>query len=612
METARRGGIVPKPLRYASPRSPKDIHNAKHPPNLMRPCRPKTHAAFAAILLATAAGCKHAEPQLVSNTLEVQPASLSFAYDETGIPKRIGVETNAAAFRFSVNYADAEAEWLETALGEACITVSATSANRSEHDRSATVTVTADRAEPCTVTVTQRAQGSPDIFSITLSPELLEFPADGDLTGEANVVTAGSGLSARTETDDTWYTARMNGNKVVVEAAPNTAAARREGCVTVTNAQGGSAVLAIGQAGMPETFDIVLDPASLTFAASGDGLTKTVTVATQGTGITTETTADCAEWLAAAAEGNRITVTAAINYGGERSGRITVRNTEGASAPLEVTQKAAGDDGIALEPRKLTFGPEGGSKNCAIVTEGTGLTAETDAGSTAWLAASAEGALLTVSVAPWDGSGLRSGTVTVRNAEGGEAVLAIEQSGTETADLSGTWQWSSRCTTDEGWEDAVTVSGTAFVVRDGDGYTITGIAGAGIRRLGATEPEMHLVLRNGRAGISYGEAFEKDGIRYYSAAQLSFPSGIIKAWTATETFAEITVEETTLDGRRCERMTLPDLLAADSALFPDKAQLWGETGEVCYIYYETMRIGGSEIPVPIEYHRNIVLTRECP
>ena len=368
----------------------------------------------------------------------------------------------------------------------------------------------------------------------------------------------------------------------------------------------------VGQAGMPETFDIVLDPASLTFAASGDGLTKTVTVATQGTGITTETTADCAEWLAAAAEGNRITVTAAINYGGERSGRITVRNTEGASAPLEVTQKAAGDDGIALEPRKLTFGPEGGSKNCAIVTEGTGLTAETDAGSTAWLAASAEGALLTVSVAPWDGSGLRSGTVTVRNAEGGEAVLAIEQSGTETADLSGTWQWSSRCTTDEGWEDAVTVSGTAFVVRDGDGYTITGIAGAGIRRLGATEPEMHLVLRNGRAGISYGEAFEKDGIRYYSAAQLSFPSGIIKAWTATETFAEITVEETTVDGRRCERMTLPDLLAADSALFPDKAQLWGETGEVCYIYYETMRIGGSEIPVPIEYHRNIVLTRECP
>ena len=96
---------------------------------------------------------------------------------------------------------------------------------------------------------------------------------------------------------------------------------------------------------------------------------------------------------------------------------------------------------------------------------------------------------------------------------------------------------------------------------------------------------------------------------YYSAPHLVFPSGIVEAWTEPETFLPVSVER---DASGLERLLLPDLLTATPELFPDSEQLWGETGEASYIYYETLTMGGIAVPVPIEYHRHVVLTRQQP
>lgn len=136
-----------------------------------------------------------------------------------------------------------------------------------------------------------------------------------------------------------------------------------------------------------------------------------------------------------------------------------------------------------------------------------------------------------------------------------------------------------------------------------------GIAGSGVQGFGGATATIHLILRDGTAGVSFGAAFRKGDKPYYSASHLVFPSGIVEAWTEPETFLPVSVER---DASGLERLLLPDLLTATPELFPDSEQLWGETGEASYIYYETLTMGGIAVPVPIEYHRHVVLTRQQP
>lgn len=187
--------------------------------------------------------------------------------------------------------------------------------------------------------------------------------------------------------------------------------------------------------------------------------------------------------------------------------------------------------------------------------------------------------------------------------------MAVSQQGTPIADLSGTWQWHSLSATTEDWTNTSEFSGTATIARENGGYAVTGIAGSGVQGFGGATATIHLILRDGTAGVSFGAAFRKGDKPYYSASHLVFPSGIVEAWTEPETFLPVSVER---DASGLERLLLPDLLTATPELFPDSEQLWGETGEASYIYYETLTMGGIAVPVPIEYHRHVVLTRQQP
>ncbi len=215
-----------------------------------------------------------------------------------------------------------------------------------------------------------------------------------------------------------------------------------------------------------------------------------------------------------------------------------------------------------------------------------------------------------MTVAPWDGRGVRTGTIAVHTAQGDRTVLPVSQQGAALDDLCGTWQWQSLSVTTEEWTQAATCSGTATVTRDGDGYALAGIAGHGVTGLGvAPEATFRLAMRNGTAGIVFGEAFRQGGTSYYSAPHLEFPTGIVEAWTEPETFLPVSMER---DASGLERLLFPDRFTASPEHFPHARQLWGETAAVDYIYYETLGIGGNAIPVPVEFHRHIVLSRQRP
>ena len=78
---------------------------------------------------------------------------------------------------------------------------------------------------------------------------------------------------------------------------------------------------------------------------------------------------------------------------------------------------------------------------------------------------------------------------------------------------------------------------------------------------------------------------------------------------AEDAFAVVSVSRRIVDGVPCEVLEFPVSMVADSTVLPKYPQLWGTTGIWHYVYYEKTAIGGVNVAVPVEYHRNVMLWR---
>lgn len=560
-------------------------------------------------LAALAAGCKKNDP-IESYTLQVTPRTLSFGAQETGVQKRIQVFTTAFGFNYLAVYSGNQKDWLNITQGDSFLDISVKSSNPGTEERRAKIEVSVVGLDPITVDITQRAEGDQTDYSITLDPTILRFAASGgELTKTSAVTTKGNGLEAWMEGEPEWYEAYVEDNKVIVTVKPNGTAAERRSEVTVTNAQGEEATLTIVQAAPQGGSGITLNPASLLFEAAGDNLSKTVTVTTEGTGTAAQVDSESQEWMTAVLDGSSLTVTVTANTLSERKGTVTISNREGGSAVLNVTQTSATDYSIVLDPASLSFEAQGTelTKTSTIITNGTALAANVSAGAE-WITASVEGNTLTVTVTPQTGYESRLGSVFVTNAESDGATLTVRQAGLPAPDITGTWSWSSRCTTDGNWNNAVEASGSATITRDGSDYILTGIAGIAVKNLQVTDPRFHLDTENGAIGLTNGEAFTK-GQTYYSSVGIDFPAGMIQAWDSDDTFVELGIAQVELGGTQYLQITFPDTIEGNSTFFPNDPDFWGQTGTLSYIYYDTIQMGWEERVSPVEYHRNIVLLK---
>ncbi len=170
------------------------------------------------------------------------------------------------------------------------------------------------------------------------------------------------------------------------------------------------------------------------------------------------------------------------------------------------------------------------------------------------------------------------------------------------------WNWISQVAGGDGSER--TASGTATLAADGgEAYRLTGMAGAGIDVLGIPDPAIRLERREGRLGVVCSDAFVQGAEPYYFSGGIVFPDWELTVWHGEEAFLEVVPTRVERDGVTYDRLEFAGTVTAGADNFPDRAEIWGQTGRVHYLYYRLVVFGGLQQAVPVETHRGIVLER---
>jgi hypothetical protein len=169
-------------------------------------------------------------------------------------------------------------------------------------------------------------------------------------------------------------------------------------------------------------------PTELSFTAAGE--TKTVEVTTSLEWTASATTG--AEWLTVTKGEGSFTVTAAANETTEvRNGVITVSNgVTSEDKTIAVTQEAAIDPTLTVDPAELAFTAEGETKT-VTVTSAREWTASATTGAE-WLTVTEGEGSFTVAAAANETTEVRNGVITVSNGvTSEEKTIAVTQAGAE-------------------------------------------------------------------------------------------------------------------------------------------------------------------------------------
>jgi len=257
----------------------------------------------------------------VPNTLSVNPTSIMFAINETGI-KTTTITTNAAIWD-----ATTTAGWMTLEKQGNTLRITVNALNIGTTPRTADVTVTAGNAEPVIVPVTQAAT-PPNTLSV--NPVSINYATGetGDKT--TTVTTDAASWDAKTTAD--WLTLEKQSNTLRVTVNTlNTGASQRVAGITVTGGNAEPVTVTVTQA-VTEANTLSVNPASISFAEDETN-TKTTTITTNAASWDATTTAD---WLTLEKQGNTLRVTPkSLNTGAsQRSANITV--TAGTANPVTV------------------------------------------------------------------------------------------------------------------------------------------------------------------------------------------------------------------------------------------------------------------------------------
>lgn len=566
---------------------------------------------IAAIFFLTHCG-KDTPASVTKDTIDVSPESLSFAYNEAGMPKLVTVTTTAREYAVETAYKGAEKEWLDISAKGDIISVTA-DRNDSADTRTATLYIIAGTADIATVDIIQNGHTGETDYSIAIEPSHIAFDAAKKLSAQAAITTAGDGLTASVPEECVWLKAALKGRMLEITVEENRTDKQRDCTLTVSNAQGHEATLKIVQSGAERLEGITADPTELIFEAT-DALTATVAITTAGSSLEISVEDDVKQWLYAELRFSGTTVqafvTAAPNNADERRGNILLTNAEGDEAIITVTQKAYTDTGIVLSPESLVFDSRPTAPQTVTATTSShDITAapETEA---EWLSLSTTGSTITVTAADNLSTTPRRANVIVSNPKGDTATLPIFQEGYSPTDLSGTWKWTANCTASLPGDDYIPIAGEATVSPSSDGYTVTGIFGPIIAPFAAYDPTISLIRKpDGTTGVTDGTAFRSTGETFHSGINVEFPEYSCTAWRTPDAFAAIAVDRIEIDGRPHDRIVFPNSITSGNDTFPDADIPEGTTGAVHYIYYTVVKAGIWESPQIREAYRDIVLTR---
>jgi hypothetical protein len=323
-----------------------------------------------------------------SHTLDISPASLTFAPSETAA-QTVTITTTAPSW-----VATPSDEWVTLTPQDDELRVSV-SENSSTESRSATITITAGMAPERTITVTQ----NPHTLSVSLSS--LSFGASETAAQSVTVTTTVS--SWNMTTNDSWIQLTKQGDDIRVTVSSNSSTSLRSGTVSVT-AGTLERTVTVTQEGVSPALSV--SPTSISFTAS-ETAEKTVTVTTTASSWNATKTDD---WIKLTNQGNTIRVTVLSNSStSPRSGTIKV-TAASLERTVSVTQEGAvSEDYISVSPQSFSFEAVASNETVTVTANVSSWNATTTA---SWLTLTKQNSTtLSVSATANTTSSTRSATI---------------------------------------------------------------------------------------------------------------------------------------------------------------------------------------------------------
>ena len=317
---------------------------------------------------------QEAASQSGSLTLKVETSTLTFeANQSVPTPQTFDIRSNTAWTIVS------DATWLTFSTtkgeGDRTITVTADNYDVTDRNRTAAITIKADKDGNLkqTIMVTQKAATFNPSFS--LSETNFAF----DEKGGQKTFIVDSNMKWTVSSSQSWATCSPasgeNKGYVTVTVAANTGTSARDAVITVKASNGDTRQISISQTGSsPETLTLVVETSTMTFNADQDypneqPQTFRVRSNTSWTITTSES------WLSVSpttGEGNEDIKVMATTYRDTNSDRqaiitITANKKSDLKRTIAVTQKAAIFNAeFKLSESSLSFGSAGGSQTFTI------------------------------------------------------------------------------------------------------------------------------------------------------------------------------------------------------------------------------------------------------
>ena len=333
------------------------------------------------------------------NTLTLDPASLSYAANETG-EKTVSVTTDAASWNAENK---SGATWFTVTKQTNQFVVKVSAQNSQTTARTADITVTAGNADTVLYTVTQGAKNT-----LSVDKSSLTFPP-GESSQTATITTNAASWDVSITSGSAWLTTSKSNNTLTITAASNTTTSSRTGGIRVTAGTADPVNISITQ--NAET--LTINP---TFLEFGPTETSSKTVTITATSSTWEATKESsATWLNISQSGNTLTVNPTSNNtsSSPRSATVTIKAGYAPIRTLTVTQNGPVTSTLTVSSTTLSFLASGGN-NSLVITSNISWTI--NRGTATWVTfapSSGSGNYIVTVTAQANTGATRSATVTV-------------------------------------------------------------------------------------------------------------------------------------------------------------------------------------------------------
>ena len=279
------------------------------------------------------------------DTLSVTPQFLEFTADDTG-EQSVTVESNTKWTH------DNKDGWIEISKNDDGFVVTVKHYTNTTDPRNGVINVTAGKAKPMTVNVTQLAAVK---NTLTVSPASLSFAANPTSPQTVSITTNASGWEPSAGAAG-WLSLEKAGNTLMVSAGANTGTSQRSASITVNAGNADPATINVTQAGaVPDPNHLNVDQPQMNFLSAAGSKPLQITA-----NVAWNITSDQSWCSVSTPTGNgnaSVNVTVTANQGTQsRIAQLTVSNSQYALSKTVTVIQNGVEPLIIIDPVSKSIG----------------------------------------------------------------------------------------------------------------------------------------------------------------------------------------------------------------------------------------------------------------